>query len=221
MCKILFILFFSLIMCSCSSSKIGKEPVADGRNMMYECLSALKDGDADKADDIIGKYIKVYASADTSDVAAFYNASSESYWNLNANSQSTEWRAFIDKMRPIMEWYITSGEAVSSLPNYSKLKELKSAYQEYKPFQYDNGDDYVRDGYYRIVDERGRIGYADENWKTAITPRFAFGFPFENGKAKVTDSGQLKKVEGSRGEYHFWESQDWYYIDKTGRKLGY
>lgn len=90
---------------------------------------------------------------------------------------------------------------------------------KYPAFQYDNGDDYVRDGLYRIVDERGRIGYADEKGNTGITPRFSFGFPFENGKAKVTDCGQMKEVEGSRGEYHYWESDDWYFIDKSGRKL--
>lgn len=92
--------------------------------------------------------------------------------------------------------------------------------KKYRAFQYDNGDDYVKDGLYRIVDERGRIGYADERGITVIAPRFAFGFPFENGKAKVTDSGQEKEVEGSRGEYHYWDSDDWYYIDKTGRKSG-
>lgn len=89
----------------------------------------------------------------------------------------------------------------------------------YRPFQYDNGDDYVRDGLYRIVDDRGKIGYADEKGTTVITPRFAFGFPFENGKAKVTDCGQMEAVAGSQGEYHYWESDNWYYIDKTGRKL--
>lgn len=92
--------------------------------------------------------------------------------------------------------------------------------KKYRAFQYDNGDDYVKDGLYRIVDDRGRIGYADERGTTVIAPRFAFGFPFENGKAKVTDSGQEKEVEGSRGEYHYWDSDDWYYIDKTGRKSG-
>ncbi len=92
---------------------------------------------------------------------------------------------------------------------------------KYPAFQYDNGDDYVRDGLYRIVNGRGKIGYADETGNTVITPRFSFGFPFENGKAKVTDSGHEKEVEGSRGEYHCWESDDWYYIDKHGRKLDF
>lgn len=99
----------------------------------------------------------------------------------------------------------------------SDYKERKN--KKYTAFQYDNGDDYVRNGLYRIVDDGGRIGYADEKGNTIIAPRFAFGFPFEDGKAKVTDTGQENEVEGSRGEYHYWESEDWYYIDKTGRKI--
>lgn len=89
----------------------------------------------------------------------------------------------------------------------------------YKPFLYDNGDDYVSDGLYRIVDKDGKIGYANENHRVIISPRFAFGFPFENGRAKVTDSGHLAEVPGSNGEYHYWSSNNWYYIDKTGKKL--
>ena len=57
--------------------------------------------------------------------------------------------------------------------------------KHYGVFQCDNGNDYVSEGLYRIVDKRGRIGYADESGRTVIKPRFAFGFPFENGKAKV------------------------------------
>lgn len=91
--------------------------------------------------------------------------------------------------------------------------------KKYPAFQFDNGDDYVSDGMYRIVDERCRIGYADEEGNTVIAPRFMFGFPFEDGRAKVTDSGAEKEVPGSGGEYHYWESDSWYYIDKTGKKL--
>ena len=90
----------------------------------------------------------------------------------------------------------------------------------FKPFQYDNGDDYVSDGRYRIVDKDGKIGYATEDNSVIISPRFAFGFPFKNGRAKVTDSGHLEEVEGSNGEYHYWESDNWYWIDKMGNRLG-
>ena len=33
--------------------------------------------------------------------------------------------------------------------------------RHYAAFQYDNGDDYVSEGLYRIVDRKGRIGYRD------------------------------------------------------------
>lgn len=89
----------------------------------------------------------------------------------------------------------------------------------FKPYQYDNGDDYVSDGRYRIVDGDGKIGYATTNNVVIISPRFAFGFPFKNGRAKVTDSGHLKEVKGSDGEYHYWVSDNWYWIDKMGNRF--
>ena len=64
----------------------------------------------------------------------------------------------------------------------------------YRPYRFDNGDDYIQDGMYRIVDNRGRIGYADEKGKPVIKPRFAFGFPFKNGKAKVTGDRVTRRV---------------------------
>lgn len=90
--------------------------------------------------------------------------------------------------------------------------------KHYGVFQCDNGNDYLHDGMYRIVDKRGRTGYADGDGRTAIKPRFAFGFPFENGKAKVTGKGEMKEVPESGGEYHYWESDEWYYIDKNGNR---
>lgn len=89
----------------------------------------------------------------------------------------------------------------------------------FTPYQYDNGDDYVSDGRYRIVDKEGKIGYATKNGAVVISPRFAFGFPFKNGRAKVTDSGHLEEVKGSDGKYHHWVSDSWYWIDKMGNRL--
>ena len=50
-------------------------------------------------------------------------------------------------------------------PNISKT--------EYRPFQYDNGDDYISDGRFRIVDKEGKIGYATEGGAVIISPRYA------------------------------------------------
>lgn len=86
-------------------------------------------------------------------------------------------------------------------------------------YRMDNGEDYMQEGQRRIVDGRGRIGYADENGTVVIEPRFAFGFPFREGRAKVTNRGEEKVVPGSQGEYRYWDSDEWYYIDKGGRVL--
>ncbi len=29
----------------------------------------------------------------------------------------------------------------------------------------------------------------------------------------------MKGVEGSNGEYHYWDSNDWYYIDQMGNRI--
>lgn len=71
-----------------------------------------------------------------------------------------------------------------------------SSMKHYGVFQCDNGNDYVSEGLYRIVDKRGRIGYADESGRTVIKPRFAFGFPFENGKAKSNRQGRNERSAG-------------------------
>lgn len=31
--------------------------------------------------------------------------------------------------------------------------------------------------------------------------------------------GEQKEVPGSDGEYHYWESDDWYYIDRKGQRI--
>ena len=86
-------------------------------------------------------------------------------------------------------------------------------------FKYDNGADYVREGLFRITDDKGLIGFADTLGNIVIKPQFKLAFPFENGKAKVTFSGESKDVPGSNGEKHYWNSSDWYYIDKNGKIL--
>lgn len=102
-------------------------------------------------------------------------------------------------------------------PEIMKLMHISQT--DFKPFQIDNGDDYVKCGTYRIVDDKGRIGFANADGYIVLEPKFAFAFPYEKGIAKVTDKGILKEVEGSNGEYHYWESDDWYYINMSGDRL--
>lgn len=84
----------------------------------------------------------------------------------------------------------------------------------YKIFPFDNGPDYVSNGLFRIL-ENDLIGYADSaSGKIIIKPQFKCAFPFENGMAKVSTECSTK----SEGEHTIWESNSWYFIDKTGKK---
>ncbi len=94
-----------------------------------------------------------------------------------------------------------------------------ACYHPYKPYIYDNGNDYISDGTSRIIDSSGKIGYVDSFGKVIIKPQYAFGYPFKNGKAKVTYKGYNKTVKNSNGEYHKWVSGEWFYIDKKGNKI--
>lgn len=90
----------------------------------------------------------------------------------------------------------------------------------YAVYHYDNGNDYTSEEMIRIVDNQNKkIGYASASGKIIIPPQYAFGYPFKNGKAKVTYFGNEEAVKGSNGEYHYWKSHDWFYIDKTGKRL--
>ncbi len=86
-------------------------------------------------------------------------------------------------------------------------------------FKYDNGPDYIRDGLFRIMNDKELIGFADSLGNVVIEPQFKFAFPFSGGKAKVTFRGRRKKVPGSRGAKHYWDSKNWFYIDKQGFQI--
>jgi hypothetical protein len=83
----------------------------------------------------------------------------------------------------------------------------------YAVFIYDNGPDYPAEGLIRVV-KNGKIGYANaKTYKLVIAPQFDCAFPFENGKAKVSNKCQTVK----EGEYSVWTSQSWQYVDKKGK----
>lgn len=86
----------------------------------------------------------------------------------------------------------------------------------YKVFSFDNGPDNPADGLFRII-ENGKIGYADSlTGKVVIKPQLDCAEPFENGIAKVSNDCTTQ-VDG---EHTIWLSDHWYFIDKTGRKVG-
>ncbi len=83
----------------------------------------------------------------------------------------------------------------------------------FEVFYYDNGPDYLREGLFRVM-RNGKIGYANNQGEVVIPCQFDCAWPFEGGKAKVSMNCQkIKDYEHSR-----WESDDWYFIDKSGNR---
>jgi hypothetical protein len=89
----------------------------------------------------------------------------------------------------------------------------------YKVYVFDNGPDYPSEGLFRIW-KNGKMGYADERTgKIILYPQFTCGFPFENGCAKVSLTACESVPVDKFGEFHRWETEEWFYIDHTGKKV--
>ncbi len=84
----------------------------------------------------------------------------------------------------------------------------------FQVFTFDNGPDYVKEGLFRVI-RNGKIGYANESGEIVIPCRFECAYPFENGKAKV--SRKCKTIKDK--EHTIWESDSWYFIDRTGKRI--
>ena len=75
--------------------------------------------------------------------------------------------------------------------------------------------DYVSEGLYRILDDKGKIGYADTLGNVIIKPQFQCAWPFQGGHARVAYHGK----KNSKDEHSDWESDEWFYIDKNGQRV--
>lgn len=84
----------------------------------------------------------------------------------------------------------------------------------YEVFKYDNGPDYPESGLFRIV-KNGKIGYANAEGQIVIEPKFPCAYPFEGEFAKVSDDC----VTIQEGEYSAWDSENWYQINKAGKRV--
>lgn len=84
----------------------------------------------------------------------------------------------------------------------------------YEVFPFDNAPDEPSEGLFRIIIDK-KIGYADLlTGKIVIKPQFDCAWPFEHGVAKVSTDCKTQ----SEGEHSIWQSDHWFYINKTGKR---
>ncbi len=104
--------------------------------------------------------------------------------------------------------------AIVTMPHKGFLAIDRKENILYEVFPFDNGPDEPSDGLFRIIGNH-KIGYADAiTGKVVIKPQFSCAQPFENGIAEVSDECTTQTT----GEHTSWLSDNWYHIDKSGKK---
>ena len=103
---------------------------------------------------------------------------------------------------------IVYNDSVGTVYVDSKGNEL-----DYRPFIFDNGVDYVSEGFVRIVDKDGKMGYADSLGHVVIKPQFFFVEPWHNGYGRVAKEGYFEQVDE---EHRFVVEEKVFMIDING-----
>lgn len=81
---------------------------------------------------------------------------------------------------------------------------------------FDNGPDYFKEGLVRVK-RNGKMGFANRYGQIVIPCKYDFVWWFEDGKAKVTYNA--REIKDQYGDYTRIESDEWFYIDKNGKKI--
>ena len=80
-----------------------------------------------------------------------------------------------------------------------------------RPFVFDNGPDYFREGLARFV-SGGQFGFFDRQAKVVIAARFDFALPFSEGRAAVCSGCR----EVPQGEHQAVRGGKWGFINRQG-----
>ncbi len=121
--KILLLFSILLVLTGCTrETTMGADPAIDGAEMMIKCLTALKKGDKKKANKVLGQYIAFYQDKTDKMKRDFCLGASESYWHEMYLNPTNRWLPVLRKLKPLMEWYVTSDVPVTSLSNYETLR---------------------------------------------------------------------------------------------------
>jgi hypothetical protein len=80
-----------------------------------------------------------------------------------------------------------------------------------RPFIFDNGPDYFREGLARFT-RQGKFGFFDESGKVVIEPQFDFALPFSEGLAAFCDGCK----EEADGEHRSVKGGKWGFINRNG-----
>ena len=85
----------------------------------------------------------------------------------------------------------------------------------FKVFVYDNGPDYPKEGFIRIIGRGNKLGFANMEGKILVFPKYDAAYPFSGGLAAVCKGCIIHK--DISGDYSEWINGKWGFIDNTGK----
>ena len=194
------------------ANKIGQNRESfKGRKIFLATLNgAYNNNNIPEVDKQMTAFSKLLMSKSGNKISAKYQAFDD--WGIEPQPGFNDGFLFVSKTEipiqskatPLKMTQITNGKWVIMDSKKTTL---------YDVFPYDNGPDNPSEGLIRVV-KNGKIGYADaKTYAIVITPQYDCAFPFENGKAKV--SNKCKTIK--EGEHMIWTSDTWQYVDKKGK----
>ncbi len=194
------------------ANKIGQNRESfKGRKIFLATLNgAYNNNNIPEVDKQMTEFSKLLSTKSGNTVASKYQAFDD--WGIEPQPGFNEGLLFVSKTENSTQ----SKPAKLTMSQTAKGKWVIMDSKKttlYEVFPYDNGPDYASEGLIRIV-KNGKIGYADaKTYALVITPQFDCAFPFENGKAKVSNACKTVK----EGEHSIWTSNAWQYVDKKGK----
>lgn len=81
------------------------------------------------------------------------------------------------------------------------------------PYIFDNGPDYIEEGFFRFV-ENNKIGFANSKGQKINPELYDFAFPFSDGFAAFSIGGKMEKWDE---EHSTWNGGIWGFINKKGQ----
>lgn len=104
--------------------------------------------------------------------------------------------------------------AIVMVPQKGLVAIDKNEKHLFEVFPFNNGPDEPTEGFFRII-KAGKIGFANMKGEIVIPAQYECAHSFKNGKAEVG----LQCSTQEDGEHFYWESDNWFYIDTTGKRI--
>ena len=85
------------------------------------------------------------------------------------------------------------------------------------PYFFDNGPDYLKENYFRIQDEKGKVGFANSDGEITIKPQYDYASSFVMGFSSYCNGCYLDRTKDP--EHPPLVGGKWGFIDKFGKEI--